>query len=398
MEEDIKRQSTNRDEEDVLYLAYGQSAEQGDSNSQYMLGAGYLGQKGRIEEGVKWLKKAAENVNIDACNFLGNIYSNGSFVEHDHIQSFNYYQLSANANNVQGQLVLAQYYCDGIGVPKDKEMARHWLKLALTTRPPLRTGLKLYPEQLEYARKFYVDLEREEVEQYDNDGNLGKAYQLLIVGDLDESYRLAMLYFKACTKSKEFDTFRQWNLLYDTIIRENFERQAEADGSCQIFNDPDFPFIKLFSAYTDFQKAKVFKETRTNIVLEKDAKKVDTWIDGKAYFITREIHTAVIWMETENKKIGFCADEGVHHQFEIIYKATLSYSIDMADIDCFIIETQENKGPARMSTLYAKSKKLGRVEVLVGLSEDDPFRPKAQELEALTGIKVIVEKEIPSDY
>lgn len=61
-------------------------------------------------------------------NNMGYLYENGLGVPQDHTKAFEYYYEAANLESTTGKCNLAFCYLNGIGVDRDKEMAKYWLK------------------------------------------------------------------------------------------------------------------------------------------------------------------------------------------------------------------------------------------------------------------------------
>ena len=60
-------------------------------------------------------------------NNMGYLYENGLGVPQDHAKAFEYYYEAANLENTTGKCNLAFCYLNGIGVDRDKKMAKYWL-------------------------------------------------------------------------------------------------------------------------------------------------------------------------------------------------------------------------------------------------------------------------------
>ncbi len=74
-------------------------ADQGDAESQYMLGEMYGNGQGLpkdFSEAVKWYRKAAEQGNANAQNNLGGMYGNGQGVTQDYVQAHMWYNLAVS--------------------------------------------------------------------------------------------------------------------------------------------------------------------------------------------------------------------------------------------------------------------------------------------------------------
>ena len=63
-------------------------------------------------------------------NQMGYLYENGLGVPQDHAKAFEYYYEAAKLENSTGKCNLAFCYLNGIGVDRDKKMAKYWLEKA----------------------------------------------------------------------------------------------------------------------------------------------------------------------------------------------------------------------------------------------------------------------------
>jgi len=101
-------------------------AEQGDTNSQYILGSMYgIGQE--IQQDYKksfmWYQRAAEQGNSDGQFGLGFMYGKGLGVIQDFKIAFMWFQRAAEQGHTSAQYNLGNMYYDGQGVPQDYVMA-----------------------------------------------------------------------------------------------------------------------------------------------------------------------------------------------------------------------------------------------------------------------------------
>lgn len=60
--------------------------------------------------------------------YLGNMYSDGIFLQEDKLKAFEYYNKSANLNVPEAMYNVAIYYYNGIGSAKNINKAIHWLE------------------------------------------------------------------------------------------------------------------------------------------------------------------------------------------------------------------------------------------------------------------------------
>jgi TPR repeat protein len=110
-----------------------QAAEQGDVQSQLLLGDSLLNGKGTEKDpaqGVQWIRKAAEQGSADAFYILGICYDVGSGVTRDVVQATDWYRKAAENGVVDAQYNLADCYLRGEGVEKNTAEAVKWLERA----------------------------------------------------------------------------------------------------------------------------------------------------------------------------------------------------------------------------------------------------------------------------
>lgn len=81
-------------------------------------------------ERFKWTKVAAEKGDIYGQVLLGNYYRDGMGVEKDDEQAVRWYRKAAERDVDLAQFHLGNYYAEGVGVPKDFVEAYAYLNLA----------------------------------------------------------------------------------------------------------------------------------------------------------------------------------------------------------------------------------------------------------------------------
>lgn len=116
------------------------SAEQGDTDAQYLLGGMYAEGRGvrqDKDQSTYWYKKAvdgyrktAEQGDPEAQFELGSMYANGYGVSKDEIKAFQWFQKAAEQGHVDAQYNLGEMYADGRGVGKDRDKAVEWYQKA----------------------------------------------------------------------------------------------------------------------------------------------------------------------------------------------------------------------------------------------------------------------------
>jgi TPR repeat protein len=109
-------------------------AEKGDAQSQKLLGSAFcFGRPGLAKdeaEGVKWLRKAAEQNDTDAQSLLALCYALGHGVAKDAAEAVKWCRKAAEQGNAEAQNSLGVCYYRGQGVAKDEAEAYKWFLLA----------------------------------------------------------------------------------------------------------------------------------------------------------------------------------------------------------------------------------------------------------------------------
>ena len=111
----------------VKYLK--KSAEQGNSDAQFLLGFCYYQGHGVNKDyfaAVSWFQKSAEQGHAGAQALLGTCYLEGKGVGQDLYAAANYIRKSASQGYADAQLLLGRMYENGNGVNKDLDEALMW--------------------------------------------------------------------------------------------------------------------------------------------------------------------------------------------------------------------------------------------------------------------------------
>ena len=83
-----------------------------------------------VEEGKKWLRKAADANMTQAQYVYGKMYDDGEFVDRDPAEAHRWFLRAANQGHVLAELALANQFLDGRGTPRDNAQAFVWYKKA----------------------------------------------------------------------------------------------------------------------------------------------------------------------------------------------------------------------------------------------------------------------------
>lgn len=105
-------------------------AARGDAKSQMTVGTFCLLRDGKIEEGLKWIRKSSDQGNPVAQCFLGVCYFEGNFLEKDTDKGIEFYRKAAIQGYQPAQGRLADCYLFGWTVKKDQLEALKWYHLA----------------------------------------------------------------------------------------------------------------------------------------------------------------------------------------------------------------------------------------------------------------------------
>ncbi|MFD2189295.1 tetratricopeptide repeat protein [Pistricoccus aurantiacus] len=109
--------------------ALTEAAKNGLASAQSDLGELQLA-NGQIDQGLSWLKKAADQGYTPARLDLAHAYLDGDIVTPDTAQGLKYLEQAVNAGDVNAYQLKGKVYLKGIGVQKDAGKAETWLRRA----------------------------------------------------------------------------------------------------------------------------------------------------------------------------------------------------------------------------------------------------------------------------
>jgi TPR repeat protein len=81
-------------------------------------------------EAAKWYRKAADQGDANSQTLLGVMYAVGRGVPKDEAEAVKWYRKAADQEDAKAQTLLGLMYETGLGVPKDKTEAYKWYLLA----------------------------------------------------------------------------------------------------------------------------------------------------------------------------------------------------------------------------------------------------------------------------
>jgi TPR repeat protein len=88
------------------------------------------GTTANVDEGKKWLRKAADANMSHAQYVYGKMYDDGEFVGRDPVEAHRWFLKAAQQGHVQAELALANQFLDGRGTARDNRQAFIWYKKA----------------------------------------------------------------------------------------------------------------------------------------------------------------------------------------------------------------------------------------------------------------------------
>ena len=112
------------------------SADQGNAAGEFWLGATYDSGAGVAKdtaEALRWYRKAGDQGYAAAQYNLGQAYNLGNGVEKDTAEAARWWQKAAEQGLAKAQYNLGLAYHDGMGVQKDNAQAYFWIALAATS-------------------------------------------------------------------------------------------------------------------------------------------------------------------------------------------------------------------------------------------------------------------------
>lgn len=114
---------------ETAFAEYKIDAASGNAEAQFLLSNMYfdgIGTTFNSEEGMRWLRAAAEQDHHDAQFALGMLYSNGRYVEKNDVEAFNWSLKSAENGNLLGYFSVGTFYMQGAGTDVNPELGVDW--------------------------------------------------------------------------------------------------------------------------------------------------------------------------------------------------------------------------------------------------------------------------------
>ena len=146
---------------------YIKKAEEGDVNSQLLLGLIYLTGDEEIpandKEAFKWFKAAAEQGHADAQYNLGVCYLNGQGVKQNYNEAFRWYKAAAEQGDACGFFNIGVCYQNGEVVKQDYKEAYYWYLIAYLN------GYTYAEQNIYLIENILTDQQKQEVQKRVND-------------------------------------------------------------------------------------------------------------------------------------------------------------------------------------------------------------------------------------
>ncbi|RQR76122.1 sel1 repeat family protein [Burkholderia sp. Bp9012] len=120
-------------------VQFHDAAERGDRLAQFnyamMLLTG-VGVTANVDEGLRWLKRAADANMSHAQYVYGRMFDDGEFVARNPAEAHRWFLRAAKQGHVQAELSLANQFLDGRGTQRDNRQAFAWYKQAADAGEP----------------------------------------------------------------------------------------------------------------------------------------------------------------------------------------------------------------------------------------------------------------------
>lgn len=88
------------------------------------------GTEANYQQALQWFRVAAQNGNLDAMVYIGDMYRLGKGIAQNYDEALKRYRATADQGNPLGQFNLHRMYFSGYGVLMDKKVALQWLRKA----------------------------------------------------------------------------------------------------------------------------------------------------------------------------------------------------------------------------------------------------------------------------
>ncbi|MGS0892978.1 tetratricopeptide repeat protein [Burkholderia stagnalis] len=120
-------------------VQFHDAAERGDRLAQFNYAMMLLTGEGvtaNVDEGLRWLKRAADANMSHAQYVYGRMFDDGEFVARDPAEAHRWFLRAAKQGHVQAELALANQFLDGRGTSRDNQQAFIWYKQAADAGEP----------------------------------------------------------------------------------------------------------------------------------------------------------------------------------------------------------------------------------------------------------------------
>jgi TPR repeat protein len=110
-------------------------AQQGDAVAQVRIAKPYY-EEHNYDEAEKWFRRAAEQGNAEAEDYLGTLYFTGRGVPQNYTEAARWFHMAADKDIEHAQRQLAEMYAHGLGVQRDHAESEKWSEKVMAKMPP----------------------------------------------------------------------------------------------------------------------------------------------------------------------------------------------------------------------------------------------------------------------
>jgi TPR repeat protein len=169
---ELARRLVRRKQKEEALAWFQSAAESGDPEQQMELGIVLFWDHAAYNQGIKWIRLAAEQGHVGAQYFLGSALALGENIGKNLREAARWYRRAARQGHSEAQYNLALMYWAGEGVPRSSSAAHRWLEKAAQARDLLALralseayemgllGYRRNPVRAVYWKKRYSQVHR----------------------------------------------------------------------------------------------------------------------------------------------------------------------------------------------------------------------------------------------
>ena len=209
----------------------------GDADAMYFVGTSLaMGDNGfpkNEKQAFVWIKKAAEQENVDAQAALGLLYYEGTGVEKSHEKAVELFRQAADKGQADAQALLGLFYQHGLGVEKDYQKAAELYRKAVekgNANAQAFLGF-LYQEGIGVEKNY-----KEAVKFYQQAADKGNKHAQFRLGFLyqegigvEQSYEKAAEFFQQAADKRHANAQNNLGIFYHEGkgVEQNYEKAAK---------------------------------------------------------------------------------------------------------------------------------------------------------------------------